>query len=152
MGRRILQSERNAGLLVEVLRSLVAEHQFSLVDFVIMPDHFHALITVQQEITVERAMQLIKGRFSRRLKLEAGYLGEVWQRGFPEVQVMNSDSLKKYQEYIAENPVEAHLVKSAEEYPFCFGFLARKKAKEAQIASMAGAEAHMDASSFLRHD
>jgi putative transposase len=32
MGRRLLQSERNAGLLIDVLRSLVAEHRFKLHD------------------------------------------------------------------------------------------------------------------------
>ncbi len=90
MGRRLLQSERNATLLIDVLRSLISEHHFKLLDFVVMPDHVHALITVHQAMTIEKAMQLIKGRFSHRLKLETGYLGEVWQRGFSEVQVMNS--------------------------------------------------------------
>ena len=152
MGRRLLQSERNAGLMIEVLRSLVAEQHFNLLDFVIMPDHFHALITVHQAMTIEKTMQLIKGRFSRRLKLETGYLGEIWQRGFSEIQVMNSESLKNYQEYIAGNPVKAKLVESAEQYPFCFEFLARKKAERADNISMAGAEAQIDRSSFSRHD
>jgi putative transposase len=139
MGRRILQSERNAGLLIDVLRSLVAENHFRLMDFVIMPDHFHAVITVHNEMTIEKAMQLIKGRFSRRLKFEAGYLGEVWQRGFTEVQVMNSESLQKHKQYIAGNPVRAGLAESAGQYAFCYEFLAHKKAE-----SMAGAEARIE--------
>ena len=44
MGRRLLQSERNAELLIDVLRSLVAERRFELHDFVIMPDHVHLLV------------------------------------------------------------------------------------------------------------
>ena len=59
MGRRLLQSERNAGLLIEVLRSLVAEHAFKLHDFVVMPDHLHLLLTVGDGMTVEKAMQLV---------------------------------------------------------------------------------------------
>ena len=141
MGRRILQSERNAGLLIDVLRSLLAESQFKLLDFVIMPDHFHALITVHNEMTIEKAMQLIKGRFSRRLKLEAGYLGEVWQRGFTEVQVLNNENLKKHQRYISENPVNAHLAESVGQYPFCFEFLVQQKADSVSNRSMAGAKA-----------
>jgi putative transposase len=141
MGRRILQSERNAGLLIDVLRSLVAEKQFNLLDFVIMPDHFHALITVHEEMTIEKAMQLIKGRFSRRLKLEAGYLGEVWQRGFTEAQILNSEILKKHKQYIAENPVKARLAESSGQYAFCYDFLARKKAETTGIA---GAEARIE--------
>ena len=38
MVRRILQSERNATLLIEVLRSNVAAGKFQLHDFVIMPE------------------------------------------------------------------------------------------------------------------
>jgi putative transposase len=129
MGKRLLQSERNAGLLIDVLRSLVAENRFKLHDFVIMPDHVHILIEVRHEMTIEKAMQLIKGRFSHRLSHEYGYKGDVWQRGFTEVQVMNKQAFETHRVYIAENPVKAGLAASVEEYPFCFRFLARKKAE-----------------------
>jgi putative transposase len=129
MGKRLLQSERNAGLLIDVLRSLVAERHFKVHDFVIMPDHVHLLIEVCGEMTIEKAMQLIKGRFSHRLSHEFGYKGEVWHRGFTEEQVMNKQSFDAHRAYIAENPVKAGLAGSAEEYPFCFRSLALKKAK-----------------------
>jgi putative transposase len=127
MSRRLLQSERNAGLLIDVLRSLVAEHHFKLHDFVIMPDHVHLLIEVGSDITIEKAMQLIKGRFSHRLSHEFGYKGEVWQRGFTEVQVLNKQNFEAHRAYIAENPINAGLVASTGDYPFCFCSLARKK-------------------------
>ena len=43
-GSALLQSERNAALLIDVLRSYVAARRFRLHDFVIMPDHVHLLI------------------------------------------------------------------------------------------------------------
>jgi putative transposase len=70
MGRRLLQSERNAMLLIDVLRSYVAARKFILHDFVVMPDHLHLLMTVPGDMTIEKAMQLIKGKFSYRLKHE----------------------------------------------------------------------------------
>jgi putative transposase len=133
MGRRILQSERNAGLLVEILRSLVVEHKFELHDFVVMPDHLHLLLTVHDDMTIEKAIQLVKGRYSRRLSKELGYKGEVWQRGFTEVQVMNRGSFEIHCEYIAQNPVKAGLAVSTEDFPFCYRFLAKRKA-EAKIS------------------
>jgi putative transposase len=136
MGMRLLQSERNAGLLIDVLRSLVAERKFKLHDFVILPDHVHLLIEIVDDMTIEKAMQLIKGRFSHRLSHEFGYIGEVWQRGFTEEQVMNKVSFEKHREYIAQNPVKAGMVASAEEYPFCFGFLSRQKAEPANETVM----------------
>jgi len=131
MGRP-LQSERNATLFIDVLRSYVAARKFQLHDFVVMPDHVHLLMTVHSEMTIEKAMQLIKGGFSYRLKKEFGYLGEVWQRGFSEVRIDNRQTFLRHREYISENPVKAGLAKSPEEFPFCFTYLARRKAAGAK--------------------
>src|ERR1700722_10630311 len=72
MARRLLQSERNAVLLIDVLRSNVAAGKFQLHDFVIMPDRVHLLMTLSTDVTIEKAMQFIKGGFSYRLKKEFG--------------------------------------------------------------------------------
>jgi putative transposase len=87
MGRRLLQSERNAMLLIDVLRSNVAAGKFELHEFVVMPDHLHLLMTLPVDMTIEKAMQLIKGGFSYPLKKECGHQGEVWQGGFSEVRI-----------------------------------------------------------------
>ena len=138
LGRHLLQSERNAGLMIDVLRSLVSEHKFKMHDFVIMPDHLHLLLAVEDGMTIEKAMQLVKGRFSRRVKLEFGYLGEVWQRGFTDTQVMNRESFRQHRAYIAGNPVKAGIVESPGQYPYCFEFLAKQKSKRKKDS---GAEA-----------
>jgi putative transposase len=142
MGRALLQSERNATLLIDVLRSYVAAGKFQLHDFVVMPDQVHVLITVSGDSTIERAMQLIKGGFSYRLKRELGYLGEVWQRGFSELRVEDGESYARHREYIAQNPVRAGLVDSPEKFPYCYTYLAKRKP--------AGAKAHQSIA-FLRH-
>ncbi len=127
MGRALLQSERNGTLLIEVLRSYVAARKFRLHDFVVMPDHVHLLITVRSDMTIERAMQFIKGGFSYQLKKRFGYPGEVWQRGFSEVRVEDRQSFLQHREYIAQNPVKAGLVDSPERFPYCFTYLAGRK-------------------------
>jgi putative transposase len=134
MGLCLLQSERNANLLIDVMRCYVAMRKFWLHDFVVMPDHLHVLIEVKKSMTIERAMQLIKGRFSFRLQDEFGYLSEVWQPGFSEERVNDEESFRRVKEYIAQNPVKAGLVDAADQYPYCYSYLAAKKS--------AGAEAH----------
>src|ERR1017187_1675322 len=119
-GRALLQSERNATLMIDVLRSSVAARKFRLHDIVVMPDHLHLLVTVGDGMTVERAMQLVKGGFSYRLKQECGHWGEVWQRGFSEARVECRQSFMKHREYIAANPVKAGLVERPEEFPHLF--------------------------------
>ncbi len=68
LGRALLQSERNATLFIDVLRSYVVARKFQLQDFVVMPDHVHLLIRVGSDMTIERAMQFIKGRILLSLK------------------------------------------------------------------------------------
>ncbi|HMD19817.1 MAG TPA: transposase [Alloacidobacterium sp.] len=130
MGRRILQSERNAMLLVDVLRSNVATGRFRLHDFVIMPDHLHLLMTLSSDMTIEKSMQLIKGGFSYRLKREHGFQGEVWQRGFSEVRINDRESFLRCREYIARNPVKAGLADSPDQYPYSYSYLAAKKRRD----------------------
>jgi putative transposase len=138
MGRRLLRSERNAALLIEVLRSCVAAREFYLNDSVVMPDHVHPLVTLEGDMAIEKAMQLIKGRFSYRLKKEFGYLGEVWQRGFSEVRVDDEHHFMRCRIYIAQNPVKAGLVDSPTQYPYCFAYLAAMKAAGAKAQGPTG--------------
>ena len=132
MGQALLQSERDAMLLVDVLRSYMAARKFQRHDFVIMPDHVHLLITVHGDMTIERAMQFIKGGFSFRLRKEFGYRGEVWQRGLSEVRVEDRQSFLRHREYMAQNPVKAGRVDAPEKFPYCFTHLARRKAAGAK--------------------
>ena len=62
MARRILQSDRNGLLLIEVLRSNVAAGKFQLHDFVIMPDHLHLLMTVPSDNRVEPVSRIAERR------------------------------------------------------------------------------------------
>jgi putative transposase len=111
-GRALLQSERNATLLIEVLRSYAAAKKFKIHDFFVMPDHVHLLITVDGSTTIERAVQFVKGGFSYRMKRELGHSGEIWQRGFSEQRIYDRESYLRHREYIAQNPVRAGLVDS----------------------------------------
>jgi putative transposase len=128
MGRGLLQSDRVAALLVDVLRSYMAAGRFVIHDFVVMPNHIHVLISVGADISIEKAMQFIKGGFSYRVKKELGYSGEVWQRGFSEVRVECEESFRRHREYIARNPVRAGLVKEGEDFAWCFEALKKRKA------------------------
>ena len=127
MGRALLQSERNATLLIDVMRSYVAAGKFQIHDFVVMPNHVHLLTRVHGEITIEKAVQYIKGGFSFRLRKEFGYVGEVWQRGFSELRVDDRQSFLRYRDYIAQNPVKAGLADSPEKFPYCFTYCAKTK-------------------------
>ena len=118
-GRRsLLQSARAAGLFVGTIRHYQAERKFRLHAFVAMPDHFHLLITVNVGMTIERAIQFVKGGFAYRAGRELGFTSPVWQKGFSEVRVLDAQAFENQLEYIHQNPVRARLVERAELYPY----------------------------------
>lgn len=113
--RNILQSERMAGLMIEVFQHYRYKDKYALHDFVVMPDHIHLLLTVRS-ITIEKAVQFVKGGFSFRAKRELGFLGEVWQTGFSETQIYTVAEFATRQRYIWNNPVTRGLVRAPGEF------------------------------------
>ena len=90
---------------------------FLLHEFVLMPDHFHLIITPSARFSLEKAMQRIKGGFSFQAgRLSAARL-EVWQRSFTHHLILNPTDLARHREYILGNPARAGLVRRADDYP-----------------------------------
>jgi putative transposase len=119
VGRRnLLQSDRSASLFIRVLYDYRAQRKFRLHEFVVMPDHFHLLLTVDCELTVEKAMQFIKGGFAFRAGRELAFKAPVWQKGFSEVRVLDAEAYGQVAEYIRNNPVARHLVSEEADFPY----------------------------------
>ncbi len=132
-----------AALFIEVLRGYMRSGKMTVHDFVIMPNHVHILMAIPGEMSIEKAMQLIKGSFSFRANKELGFRGEVWQRGYSDVQILDDQSFQQHREYIENNPVKAGLAIRPDEYPFGTAYLKKQK--------HAGAKAHK-LSALERHD
>jgi putative transposase len=110
--RRLFQVDRNAKLFLETLQHYRREGHYKLHAFVVMPDHIHLIFT--PSITLERAIGLIKGGFSRRLASKL----PVWQRSFTDHRIRNEEDRDTRRAYLHQNPVRANLVASAELYPY----------------------------------
>jgi len=102
-------------LFLDVLFRYREQRKYSLHEFVIMPDHFHLLLTPSD--SVEKAVQFIKGGFSYRAKKELNFCGEVWTSGFHDRRVRNWEEYSDFRKYIHMNPVRAHLCDAPELYP-----------------------------------
>ena len=116
--RSLLQSERSARLFIAVLYEYRSQGKFRIHEFVVMPDHFHALLTLPAQMTIERAVQFIKGGFAFRAGRELGFGAPVWQKGFSEVRILDREALEAVRTYIHNNPVAGHLAKRECEFPF----------------------------------
>ncbi len=93
---------------------------YELHEYVLMPEHFHILIT--PSVTLERAVQFIKGGFSFRAKKELESNMEIWQSGFSDHRIREAADYRNHVEYIFRNPVGRKLVDQAGEYSYCSAF------------------------------
>jgi len=106
--RNLLQSSRTAEPFFRTIQDYRAQRKFLLHEFVVMPNHVHLLVTVDIDMTIERAVQLIKGGFSFQAGKPLGIQAPFWQKGFSEVRVLHSDGFENHRRYIHNNPVKAH--------------------------------------------
>jgi hypothetical protein len=88
-----------ARLLVDVLAENRRMGRFLLHGFVIMPNHFHLLLTPPAEIPLEKALQFIKGGFCFRAKRENSFSWEIWRAGLRKTD-------RKFQGQVAQPPSE----------------------------------------------
>jgi putative transposase len=116
--RALFRSERMARLFLHLCEENRNKGRFLLHEFVLMPDHCHMLITPDFEVSLEKAVQFIKGGFSYRAKKELGSNLEIWQPSFTEHRVHDADDYLYHRSYIHQNPVRAGLVEKAEDYPY----------------------------------
>jgi len=103
-------------LFIDTLLRYRQDGALSLHAFVLMPDHFHVLLTPSQKTTLEKAVQLIKGGSARIIGIERQLRFPVWQRGFSDHRIRDAADYAGHVRYIQENPVRKHLVMIPGEY------------------------------------
>ena len=103
-----------------VVRAFAFQHQQGNVEghaFVVMPDHFHWLITLADQRSLSDVMRAVKAWSSRAINEARGTKGEpVWQRGYHDRAMRREDDLLHAARYIVANPLRAGLVDGVGDY------------------------------------
>ena len=89
---------------------------YRLHDYVLMPEHFHVLITPR--VSLERALHFIKSGFSFRAKKELRSSKEVRQAGLSDHRIRGVDDYANHAGHIHCNPAGRKLVELASRYPY----------------------------------
>jgi putative transposase len=82
-----VQRTEAADLLLTTLFRYRDAGEFLVHEFVIMPNHIHLLMSVDDEHAIGRAVQLIKGGFSHAMGQAGLKLKAVWQPSYYEHRV-----------------------------------------------------------------
>jgi REP element-mobilizing transposase RayT len=91
---------------------------FLLHAFVVMPDHYHLLVTLLGDYRIPSVVGKINSVSARRVNALVGRCGPIWSRRFYDHVVRNGDDFDECFSYIHDNPRASALVPSAAEYPY----------------------------------
>jgi putative transposase len=116
-GRAVFQVAKNAEILIEALFHYRDCCAYLLHEFVVMPDHLHLMLTPSATTSLEKALQLIKGGSSYRIHKARNQKMEIWQVGFHDWTIRDSNDWQTKVKYIRTNPVRAKLVQKPEDWP-----------------------------------
>ncbi len=116
--RAVFGKECTGRIFVETLYHYRAQSAYLLHAFVQMPEHFHLLITPTPGVTVERTVQYIKGGSAHRIGKELAFRFPVWQRGFSDHRIRDTEDYQRHLRYIEMNPVKRRLSSKPEDYPW----------------------------------
>ena len=82
---------------------------YQLDAWVVMPNHFHALVEPCQGTTLGAIVKSWKGGSAREINLLLGRQGTLWQPEPFDHIVRSEAQLEHFRRYIAENPAKARL-------------------------------------------
>jgi putative transposase len=130
--RPLLNSKRRRDLFLKILDQVRTRYQFSLVGFVVMPEHIHLLISEPKVGTPSTVMQVLKQRvsraFRRRHRRDAKQLNlwtespdarrSFWQRRFYDFNVWSQKKKMEKLHYMHMNPVKRALVTDPKLWPW----------------------------------
>ena len=119
--RRLFVVEPYVRLFLKTIFGYRRQGKFLLHAFVLMPEHVHLLLTPAAEITLERAIQLIKGGYSHAFGKQFRR-GEIWQRGFTDHRIRDAEDFLRHRDYIHQNPVKRGLIIESHDYRYCSAF------------------------------
>jgi len=111
-----LASPERRDLFLRVLEQARTRYRFVVVGYVIMPEHFHLLITELEVGDPSVVMKVVKERFTKLLHRDGLSGGPIWQKRFYDFNVCSSEKHIEKLRYMHRNPVKRGLVAAPEDW------------------------------------
>lgn len=127
----LFKAQHARTLLGELLREECAQHPFTTVAIVLLPDHLHAIWTLPPgDDAYPQRWQAVKAKFTRQWlelggaeeSISPGYRKErrrgVWQPRYIEHTIRDERDLQSHADYVHYNPVKHGYVCSPKDWPW----------------------------------
>jgi len=106
-----------ARLLVRELRHLHDDGDVVSLAWVVMPDHLHWMIQLNDRWPLSKVVKTLKARSALAINRHLYQRGSLWQRAYYDHAVRKSEDIRQIARYIIANPLRAGLVQDIGSYP-----------------------------------
>jgi len=107
-----------ARILINEMKKLHDDKLLTSLAFAVMPNHFHWLFQLGNEVPLEKTFHQLKGRTARQINCHLQQKGTVWQKGYYDHGIRAEEDLTVVARYIVSNPLKDGLVTSLADYPY----------------------------------
>ncbi len=111
-------TEQDFPLILEAFDESRRRLGFALCGYVLMPDHWHALIWPRHPLTISRVVQDVKYLSARRINRLRRTEGPLWQHQFWDRIVRHGREFRKRLDYMHYNPVRKGWMARPEAWPW----------------------------------
>ncbi|MDR3303058.1 MAG: transposase [Treponema sp.] len=103
---------------LELVKMAKKKFSFQLWNFTVMGNHIHFLIKPAKGVSLSKIMQWIKCNFAKKWNKAHNTKGHLWGERFFSRIIKDEKDFQATSAYIDQNPVDAKLVKYAENWKF----------------------------------
>ncbi|MHB8390141.1 MAG: REP-associated tyrosine transposase [Acidobacteriaceae bacterium] len=112
--RPFLHAADRRDLFLQILEETRQNYQFAVTGYVVMPEHFHLLVSEPERGTLSLVMQVLKQRYSKSIHDKAEK--QFWQRRFYDFNVWTDAKHIEKLRYMHRNPIKRGLVEEPDEW------------------------------------
>ncbi|MFN3467374.1 MAG: REP-associated tyrosine transposase [Candidatus Brocadiales bacterium] len=111
------KDKENVSVLLSTFSFYRKRGDFRLFGYVIMPDHFHAILLPLLG-TISDILRNIKAYSGNVIRNKLGIDSDVWQDSFYDHKILNEKELMTKLDYMHNNPLRGGLVQDLRCYPY----------------------------------
>lgn len=116
--RTLFRNPRFPKLLLGLYLAQRDKGRLLLHAYVIMPDHYHILLSLKNETSISNLVRTVHSQFALKCREIMPIEGRVWQRRFYDHVIRDREDWEGRFGYVHNNPPEAGLVESVLDYPW----------------------------------
>ena len=116
--RRRFNQFESACAVSRVLGDQHAWSEAQALAWVLMPDHWHALVQLGGRLPLAAVVQRINSISARAANRAVGEQGQVWQGAYHDHALRADEDVRAAARYLIANPIRAGLVARVHDYPY----------------------------------